>query len=38
MNNDYFEIARKNMVNNQILPVGVSNKELIDSFISVKRE
>ena len=26
------------MVNNQILPVGVSNKELIDSFISVKRE
>ena len=38
MNKNYFEIARKNMVTNQILPVGVKNKILIESFDSIKRE
>ena len=38
MNKNYFEIARKNMVTNQILPVGVKNKILIESFDYVKRE
>ena len=38
MNKNYFEIARKNMVTNQILPVGVKNKTLIESFDSIKRE
>ena len=38
MNKNYFEIARKNMVTNQILPVGVKNKMLIESFESIKRE
>ena len=38
MNKNYFEIARKNMVTNQILPVGVKNKILIESFEYVKRE
>ena len=38
MNKNYFEIARKNMVTNQILPVGVKNRRLIESFDSIKRE
>ena len=38
MNKNYFEIARKNMVTNQILPVGVKNKALIESFEYIKRE
>ena len=38
MNKNYFEIARKNMVTNQILPVGVKNKTLIKSFEYVRRE
>ena len=38
MNKNYFEIARKNMVTNQILPVGVKNKTLIESFDNIKRE
>ena len=37
MNKNYFEIARKNMVTNQILPVGVKNKTLIESFDNIKR-
>jgi len=38
MNKNFFEIARKNMVTNQILPVGVKSKILIKSFEFVKRE
>ena len=38
MNKNFFEIARKNMVTNQILPVGVKSKILIKSFEYVKRE
>ncbi len=38
MNKNYFEIARKNMVTNQVLPVGVKNKSLIESLYSTKRE
>ena len=38
MNKNYFEVARKNMVTNQVLPVGVKNKSLIESLYSTKRE
>ena len=38
MNNNFFENARINMVNNQILPNGVKNSELINSFINIKKE
>ena len=38
MNKNYFEIARKNMVTNQVLPVGVKNNSLIESLYSTKRE
>lgn len=38
MNNSFFEIARTNMVNNQILPNGVKNSELINSFDNTKKE
>ena len=38
MNNSFFETARTNMVNNQILPNGVKNSDLINSFDSTKKE
>ncbi len=38
MNNSFFEIARTNMVNNQILPNGVKNSDLINSFDTTKKE
>ena len=38
MNNSFFEIARTNMVNNQILPNGVKNSDLINSFDKTKKE
>lgn len=38
MNNSFFEIARMNMVNNQILPNGVKNSDLINSFDKTKKE
>ncbi len=38
MNSNFFEIARANMVNNQLLPNGVKNSKLIDSFDSTKKE
>ena len=38
MNSNFFEIARTNMVNNQLLPNGVKNSKLIDSFDSTKKE
>ena len=38
MNNNFFNKARNNMVNNQILPNGVKNSDLIDSFDSIKKE
>ncbi len=38
MNNNYFEIARINMVKSQIMPVGVKKKSILDSFYKIKRE
>lgn len=38
MNNNFFDKARTNMVNNQLLPNGVRNSELIDSFDNTKKE
>ncbi len=38
MNNNFFDIARTNMVNNQILPNGVKNSDLIESFDSIQKE
>jgi len=38
MNNNYFEIARINMVKSQIMPVGVKKKDLLDSFYKIRRE
>jgi len=38
MNNNFFENARTNMVNNQILPNGVRNSKIVDSFINIKKE
>ena len=38
MNNNFFDIARTNMVNNQILPNGVKDSDLIDSFDLIQKE
>ena len=38
MNNNFFDIARNNMVNNQILPNGVKDFDLINSFDIIKKE
>jgi protein-L-isoaspartate(D-aspartate) O-methyltransferase len=38
MNSNFFEKARANMVNNQILPNGVKNLALIESFDNIKKE
>ena len=38
MNNNFFNTARTNMINNQILPNGVTNDDLIDSFDKTKKE
>lgn len=38
MNNNFFDKARTNMVNNQLLPNGVKNPDLIDSFDNTKKE
>ncbi len=38
MNNNFFNKARTNMINNQILPNGVKNNELISSFDNTKKE
>ena len=38
MNNNFFDKARTNMVNNQLLPNGVKNSDLIDSFDNTKKE
>ncbi len=38
MNNNFFEIARTNMINNQILPNGVKNSEIINSFDNTQKE
>ncbi|MBD23376.1 MAG: hypothetical protein CL572_06955, partial [Alphaproteobacteria bacterium] len=38
MNNNFFNKARINMVTNQILPIGVKDPNLIDSFESTKKE
>ena len=38
MNNNFFDIARTNMVNNQILPNGVKNSGLIESFDNIQKE
>ncbi len=37
MNNNFFDKARTNMVNNQLLPNGVKNPDLIDSFDNTKK-
>ena len=37
MNNNFFDIARTNMVNNQILPNGVKNSGLIESFDNIQK-
>lgn len=38
MNNNFFDKARTNMVNNQILPFGVKNSEIINSFDVTRKE
>ena len=38
MNNNFFDKARANMVNNQLLPNGVKNLDLIESFDNTKKE
>tara|TARA_B100000212_G_C27284645_1_gene494618 strand:+ start:73 stop:747 length:675 start_codon:yes stop_codon:yes gene_type:complete len=38
MNINFFEKARANMVNNQLLPNGVKNLDLIESFDNTKKE
>ena len=38
MNSNFFDKARTNMVNNQLLPNGVKNLELIESFDNTKKE
>ena len=38
MHEKFFEIARSNMVKNQILPNNVKDKELIDAFLEIKKE
>ena len=38
MNSNFFDTARANMVNNQLLPNGVKNSDLIESFDNTKKE
>ena len=38
MHDKFFQIARQNMVKNQILPNNVKNKVLIESFSSIQKE
>ena len=38
MHEKFFEIARSNMVKNQILPNNVKNRDLIDAFLEIKKE
>ena len=38
MHDKFFQIARLNMVKNQILPNNVKNKALIDSFSTIQKE
>ena len=38
MHEKFFEIARSNMVKNQILPHNVKDRELIDAFLETKKE
>ena len=38
MHDKFFQIARTNMVKNQILPNNVKDKELINAFLSIKKE
>ena len=38
MHEKFFEIARSNMVKNQILPNNVKDRELIDALLEIKKE
>ena len=38
MHEKFFQTARINMVKNQILPNNVQGKELINAFMSIKKE
>ena len=38
MHEKFFEIARSNMVKNQILPNNVKDKELIGALLEIKKE
>ena len=38
MNSNFFDKARANMVNNQLLPNGVKDLDLIESFDNTKKE
>ena len=38
MHDKFFQMARLNMVKNQILPNNVKNKDLIESFSTVKKK
>jgi len=38
MHEKFFEIARSNMVKNQILPNNVKNRDLIDALLEIKKE
>ena len=38
MHEKFFEIARSNMVKNQILPNNVKDKDLIDALLEIKKE
>ena len=38
MHDKFFQIARSNMVKNQILPNNVRNKQLIESFSNIQKE
>ena len=38
MHEKFFEIARSNMVKNQVLPNNVKNRDLIDALLEIKKE
>ena len=38
MNSNFFDKARANMVNNQLLPNGIKNLDLVESFDNTKKE
>ena len=38
MHEKFFEIARSNMVKNQIIPNNVKDRELIDALFEIKKE